>query len=136
MKRFLFAAVLVAAFLSTLTQAQTIDLRATIPFSFRVGQTEMPAGEYVVHHQGGTLILREQSGRHAALIGFALGAYRPAMMDEGRLEFNRYGATYFLAKLWPPASQMGVALPQTSRERELARQFGVMERANIALAGK
>jgi hypothetical protein len=134
MKRFAFAAVLFTAFTSTLIQGQTIDLQATIPFEFRVGQTALPAGEYVIHHQPtGALILQERSGRHTALIAFTVGERRPVMLQTGELQFNRYGDTYFLAKLWPPASQSGVALPKSPRETELTREFGLGQRTNIAL---
>ena len=137
MKRFAFAAVLVAAIMSTLAQAQTVDLRANIPFEFRVGQTQMPAGEYLIHHQaGGVFILRDVSGRHAVFSPFTVGETRPVALETGQLEFNRYGETYFLAKLWHPASRDGVALPQSRRETELARQFGLAQRASIALVRK
>lgn len=137
MKRFAFAAVLFAAFTSTLVQAQTVDLRANIPFEFRVGQTELPAGEYVIHHQTpGVLIMRDQSGHNAALIPFTVSEFRPPKLQNGELEFNRYGETYFLAKLWAPGSQTGVALPKSPRERELTRELVVAQRTSIALQRK
>jgi hypothetical protein len=137
MKRFAFAAVLFIAFTSTLVQGQTIDLRATIPFEFRVGQTEMPAGEYVIHHlPQGALILREDGGRHTALVALTVGEYRPAALQTGELQFNRYGQTYFLAKLWAPASRDGVALRMSPRETELARQLGLAQHTSIALVRK
>ena len=137
MTRFAFAAVLFTAFTSTLVPAQTMDMQASIPFEFRVGQTEMPAGEYVIHHDpSGALVLQERSGRHAALIAFTVGARRPAPLQTGELQFNRYGETYFLARLWPPASQTGVALPKSPRETELTRELGLAQRTSIALQRK
>lgn len=137
MKRFAFAALLFAAFTSMLVQGQTVDLRANIPFEFRVGQAELPAGEYVIHHQSsGMLILRETSGRHAAMVGFTVGEFRPALLQRGELEFNRYGETYFLAKIWAPGSQTGVSLPKSPRERELTRELGLAQRTGIALQRK
>ena|SRR5579872_4072569 len=136
MKRFAFAAVLLAAFMSTLAQSQTVDLRATIPFTFRVGATEMPAGEYLLHRVGGAFVLREQHSNHAALIALTRSEYRSGRYEPGELEFNRYGETYFLSKVWPPASATGIGLPKTPRETELARQFNLIQRANVTIASK
>ena len=137
MKRFTFAAAVFAAITATSVQGQTIDLRATIPFEFRVGQILMPAGEYVIQHQApGLLIVREQGGRHTAIATLAMGEYRSAALKTGELEFNRYGETYFLAKLWTPASTLGVALRKSPRETELTSEFGLAQRTSIALERK
>jgi hypothetical protein len=137
MKRFAFAAALFVAFLSTLTHAQLVDLRANIPFEFRVGQTEMPAGEYLIHEQApGVLILRDVSGRHTIFSPFMVGESRPVALGTGQLEFTRYGDTYFLAKLWAPESRTGLSLRKSPREAELARQLGLGQPASIALVRK
>jgi hypothetical protein len=137
MKRFAFAAALFVAFLSTLAHAQLVDLRANIPFEFRVGQTEMPAGEYLIHEQApGVLILRDVTGRHTIFSPFMVGASRPVALETGQLEFTRYGDTYFLAKLWAPSSRTGMAVRKSARETELARQLGLGQPASIALARK
>jgi hypothetical protein len=125
------------AFAATLTQGQTMDFRATIPFEFQVGHIRMPAGEYVIQHQEPSLlIVREQGGRHTAMATLTLGEHRFDLLTTGELEFNRYGETYFLAKLWAPASTVGVALRKSTRETELTREFGLAQRIRIALERK
>jgi len=137
MKLFAIAAVLIAAFTSTGIKAQSLDVRANIPFAFRVGQVQMPAGEYVIHEpQPGVLQLREAGGRHAVMTTQIVGKLRTNLLDTGEVEFHRYGGTYFLAEVWRAASDTGIVLLKSPRETELARQFGFSQRARIALERK
>jgi hypothetical protein len=41
-------------------QAQSADLRATIPFNFHAGERLMPAGEYLIHEQGPIVVVRPE----------------------------------------------------------------------------
>ena len=137
MKQLAMAAVVIAALLSTLLPAQSFDLRANIPFAFRVGQTQLPAGEYSIVHRGdGPTILQEANGHHAAMIAFGVGQERSSRRTTGALEFNRYGENYFLAEVWPPYSQRGVTLPKSRKETELARRFTPSQTVGIALQRK
>ena len=136
MKQLAIAAVLVAAFVSSV-QAQSYDLRATIPFEFRVDKTLMPAGEYVIHRQApGVFILWEERSHHAVMTSHTVGELHAGRLNSGELEFNRYGETYFLAKVWAPYSTSGIALLTSPLETELARASGVTQRASIALQRK
>jgi hypothetical protein len=122
MKRFYFAAGLFAAACLSL-QAQTIDLRANIPFSFQVASVGMPAGEYTFHHSGDSLIVREEGGSHTAVLSLTNAKSRPKGAATGELQFNRYGEAYFLKELWMPYSLEGRVVFPSSRERELARRI-------------
>jgi hypothetical protein len=137
MTRLAFAAAFFTAITLTQVQGQTESLRATIPFEFFVGRILLPAGEYVIQHRSpGLIIVREQSGRHTAMATLTIGEYRLNPLKTGELEFNRYGETYFLAKLWAPASTQGVALRMSPRETELTRASGLAQRTSIALERK
>lgn len=137
MKQFAFEAPKFATIPSTQIRAQTMSLATTIPFEFLVGNIPMPAGDYVIQHQAPSLlIVRERSGRHTAIASLALGEYRSAPLRTGEVEFNRYGETYFLAKLWGPASTAGAALRKSPRETELSREAGLAHRTSIALERK
>ena len=69
--------------------AQTMNLRATIPFAFRAGEKAMPAGEYTIRHSAGSLILHNQGGPSVFLLTNA--ASRANAPNDARLSFNRYG---------------------------------------------
>src|ERR1700682_5628489 len=98
MKQLCLATGLFAAMACAGLYAQTVDLRANVPFDFRMGKTLMPAGEYVIHHSAGVLSVRAQSGCTAAL-HITLLESRHRASSKGSLVFNRYGDSYFLSKI-------------------------------------
>jgi hypothetical protein len=136
MKRLAFGVGLLAVLTSTTVQAQTTNLRANIPFEFRIGETRLPAGEYSIQPAPGVLIVKEQSGDHKAAILFTTGEFRLDPLKTGEVEFNRYGDTYFLARIWLPDNQLGRAVIKTPREKELAAEAGIIQKVGIALQRK
>ncbi len=119
MNRFTSVLMLLAAMIWSL-QAQTSDLRASIPFEFHMGRAVMPAGNYVIHSDHGALILREESGKRST-ISLTIGAFRPGPRKPGVMEFNRYGQAYFLATVFGPDLPEGRALLKTKAEQEYAK---------------
>jgi hypothetical protein len=137
MKRFILAAGLFAALVSTSLRAQTMDIRGNIPFDFRIGSTVLPSGEYSIHHSGSLLSVRQAGGGHKGGLFFTFGEDRPATSTaEGTLLFTRYGDAYYLSKVWTPNSETARALPKTPRERELASHIGLAGTASVALRTK
>lgn len=120
MNRLASTLLLLAAMTCWSLQAQTSALRASIPFEFHMGRAVMPAGNYVIHSGPSAVILREENGKHSAL-SITNGVSRPSSPKTGILEFNRYGQTYFLAKVFNPDTPDGRALPTTKAEQEYAR---------------
>jgi len=100
--------------------AQTMNLRATIPFAFRAGEKAMPAGEYTIRHSAGALILHNAGGPSVILLTNA--ASRPNAPRNARLNFNRYGEQYFLSSVWTSDSRDGREISKSRVEKELARQ--------------
>jgi hypothetical protein len=125
---------ILAAMACTGLLAQTVDMTATIPFDFQAGNKLMPAGEYQVHEQGTWVILRSLDGSKSVatvLTNAATGADRNR---DARIEFHRYGGAYFLTTIWYPYSGDGRDVPQTSRERELAKRYGAPSKSAVVLA--
>ena len=112
-------------------QAQT-TMTANIPFDFQLGQSAMPAGDYVITYSPGMLRLQN---RHAnkSLAVVTIPKDRKQAPKTGVMEFNRYGDTYFFAGIWPPNSASGSAVSRSSQEEELARRLGPIQPAGIAL---
>ena len=110
-------------------QAQSTNLRADIPFEFRIGGTVLPPGSYTIQSSGSALIVREQRGSHVAVDFFTLAAMRPQALTTGQLVFNRYGNTYFLAKIWTPGSQDGREFRRSPQEKEAAGDSGRLSAA-------
>jgi hypothetical protein len=118
----LFAAVgLFTMLASSGLKAQTLDLRAYIPFEFQMGNTSFPPGAYEIHSSGSVLRLNEVRGNHSAVLSLTNPASRNHMTKDARLDFNRYGEAYFLAAIWAPEAWDGRVLPKTPRERRIAK---------------
>lgn len=112
--------------------AQTIRLKANIPFEFSVGATVMPAGEYDVQHANGAVILRSQSENRKSVIALSLPAMRAAAEQPATLVFNRYGNEYFLAKVWDAYSPAGRLLRPGKHEKELIARGAAAQTAVVA----
>ena len=92
-------------------------LHASVPFAFKVGQTELPAGRYDVNYDAtgaaGVVLVRSQDGRHAA---FAIveGATRNRSEDarspkeDASLVFERQGSSYALSQIFGPDEETGL----------------------------
>jgi hypothetical protein len=136
MKRLQLTIGLLMTFAFSRLQAQTIDLKATIPFEFRMGQTLMAAGDYTIHHSlNGVLTVRPENGGRQA-VSLAIATDLPKHSSTAGLLFHRYGETYFLYKVWTPGSANARGVLETSLEKELARRGGPDEDLNIVLETK
>ena len=120
-----FATLGVLALLAAASAFGQSNVRYDIPFEFHFKDTVMPAGQYDVNaatnNQRNLLSLEGDGGRpHGYIVthGIGGGTDVPA---EGRLVFNKYGDTYYLAEVWTPGDPQGAALAKSKTERESAR---------------
>ncbi len=88
------------------------NVSATIPFDFIVGKTTLPAGQYTVSalSQRG-LIVRSEDAKSAVIV-LTMGVQAKSANSQPRLEFNRYGNTHFLSKVWSGYDNAGTRHPQ------------------------
>jgi hypothetical protein len=112
--------------------AQTMNMRATIPFPFHAGNAVMPAGSYTVSHSNGVLILHEADGKSAALV-VTNAAARIQPSAHSILSFHRYGENYFLASVWEQGLRDGCELRTSRAEKEIASGTNLRESVGIAL---
>jgi len=105
----------------------SLDLRATVPFAFRAGNTLIPAGEYMIHEESGLVRLRAEGDGHpmSTLVTFATSKHDAS--GDSRLVFDHYGNEYFLTTIWDAFSDTGRGLPKTSRQKELAERNGPVQ---------
>ena len=107
--------------------AQSILLRADIPFDFLVEKQTFPAGTYTISDPGashGVLTIKNQTPHLGiAMVRINLG------MDSGRagkgaqLLFNQYGDRYWLSQVWNGEGGQGYRIPKSRHETEFAREF-------------
>lgn len=113
--------------------------KANIPFSFTVADQTFPAGEYIVERVNpssdkAALAIKSADGRMNRIV-LTIPVQAGRTQENARLVFNHYGDHYFLAEVWTPADNTGMALPQSRSERSLARNGGhrAPEQTTIAL---
>ena len=104
--------------------AQTVHVRADIPFNFAVGDKTYPAGAYSIRtlgqSDGKVLLLRAEAGNtNMAILSNAAENRMPA--DKTKLVFSRYGSQYFLAQVWLNGETRGHQFPKSNREKEVAK---------------
>jgi hypothetical protein len=104
--------------------AQTVHVRANIPFNFAVGSKTFPAGTYDVgtidHHDSKILLLQARDGDASMMLN-SNAAQNLDPADKTKLVFNQYGNRCFLSQIWVAGETRGHQLPKTSREKEMAR---------------
>ncbi len=104
-----------------MTQAQS-RAQANVPFAFSVDQSTMPAGSYEIGSMGNNVLaVRNLSTREARLVIEPMHkqASVAAGIPHSKLVFHKYGEQYFLAEIWDGQSNIGVAFPESNREKEL-----------------
>jgi hypothetical protein len=104
--------------------AQTIHVRANVPFNFAVGNKTVAAGTYDVgtidSRDSKILLLQARDGNLSMMVGsITTEDLKPA--DKTKLVFNQYGNRYFLSQIWVEGETRGRQLPKSSREKELAQ---------------
>jgi hypothetical protein len=103
---------------------EIVAMHVNIPFDFRMGDTLVPSGTYLLQVKEGAVTLREEGGQLLAAALMTIPESRVAEPADGELLFHRYGNDYFLATIWIPDSKNGCSLRQTRREKEVARLAG------------
>jgi hypothetical protein len=114
--------------------AQSLDMRANIPFEFRIGQNVMPPGTYVIQQKDGFVALRQEGGQNAAIV-LTHGAYLGSHTANAGLQFNQYGDTRFLSKLWTDSGYTR-ELGHSSAEKTVSARVRAVEGVVVALHGK
>ena len=122
---------LILAVVCASLHAQTMDLRATIPFAFRAGETLLPAGDYTIRHRDNSLVVHKEGGGPSIML-LTNAALRPNPPSDSRLNFNRYGERYFLSSIWSQGNTAGCEVMKSRAEKELGRQT-LRESVGIAL---
>jgi hypothetical protein len=104
------------ALLAAPVMAQTVNLKADIPFAFNVSKVALSPGTCTVKMIAEkTVVLRDADNNHAITM-LTLDDVRGA--DNPKMIFRRYGDHYFLARIETPDA--AYQLPVSARETRLA----------------
>jgi hypothetical protein len=120
MKRNLFGilSLVVLSMLLSASAAYAQSLvQADVPFAFKVGKTQLPAGTYEIRTncQHMVVIHNPQAGKSA------FSQVMPGETSDAspRLVFHRIGNQYFLAEIWGLGGAAWTNLPTSRLEKEL-----------------
>lgn len=133
MKRNLIAVlslVVMSVILNATSAYAQSQLRANVPFAFKMGNAQLPAGSYQITTVEATITLRTE---HTGAMSRATSTYPNS--GTPRLVFNHVGSEYFLSQIWG-AGDSGMALPASKLEKELriaTRRSNRGETVTIAL---
>jgi len=124
--------------LATAAQAQTTDVKASIPFAFVVGNHSYPAGDYTVksmsQNSGAIRIDNADESQKGITLSSACEKLQPA--TQTTLVFQRLGNNYFLYQIWTEGNSAGREFPKSKSEVQLAKNNSkpelVMVAANIS----
>ena len=121
MKKQLFAVLLGLLLTTASAYAQTIDVRADVPFKFVVAGRAMPKGEYTIRTLDSidhALSIRGEGQKPSIFLANSCVSLKSV---QTKLVFNRYGDQYFLSEIWTEGTDAGYQLARSRRELEMAR---------------
>jgi hypothetical protein len=124
--------------LATAAQAQTTNVKASIPFDFVVGDHAYSAGEYTVKSisQSSPAIRIDNADESEKGIALANACEKLQPATQTTLVFQRLGNNYFLYQIWTEGNSAGRQFRVSEKEAQLAKNYGepelVMVAANIS----
>ena len=110
-------------------QAQTALNHKTfaVPFSFKVGNKVLPAGEYKITADNNQTVRVQKTDGKANAVTLTQRTRGTNNENAAKLRFRRYGDQYYLSQVWLPDS-IGRELKKPRREvTDLAQNFSVVE---------
>ena len=135
LRSILFA--LTVLLLATAAQAQTTNVKASIPFGFVVGDHTYSAGEYTVKSlsQGSAAIRIDNADESEKGMTLSNLCSKGQPADGTTLVFQRMGDSYFLHQVWTAGNSLGREFPMSKKEVQLAKNYSpelVIVAANIS----
>ncbi len=90
---------------------------ANVPFGFYVDDKPMAAGSYEVRSNSSSIDVLQNLDNHSAAFLMKAVRIQDKQAQSPKLVFERCGGQYFLIQVWDGASDTGIQLPRSKRER-------------------
>jgi hypothetical protein len=95
-------------------------VRANVPFAFKVGPKQLPAGAYEITANNGVVMIRNRETRTGALTTVR----REDPRHSGAvLVFHHLGKQYFLSGIWRGPDSSGMAIARSKQEKNLEKEL-------------
>ena len=125
MKKQLFALLGLGMVLASASAyAQSIKLKADVPFNFVITGRTVPRGEYNIRAESDTHLLSISAAGQKPSLFLAnpcLSLKGMEASQQTKLVFDRYGDQYFLSEIWMKGNRVGHQLQKSRREVEIAQ---------------
>jgi hypothetical protein len=98
-------------------------VKANVPFDFKVGSAQLPAGHYEIKVDSASaaaIMVQNDEGNGGALSN---ARREPARDTQAKLVFHKVGNQYFLAEIWRSSWSEGMILPTSKQEKELEKEL-------------
>jgi hypothetical protein len=117
--------VVMSLMLNAAAQAQSA-VKANVPFAFKVGSAELPAGTYIVSTAGASAIRIRNGQTSASALSLVSREYQN---NSGtKLVFHHVAGQYFLAEIWRGAGTNGMVIARSKQEKSLERELRLARR--------
>ena len=126
--RFTMMAALALAFVAS-AQAQTaLNFKTfAVPFSFKVGDKVLPAGEYKITAENEIIRVQKTDGKGNAVTLTQRTRGVNHNLSDAKLTFRRYGDQYYLSQVWLP-NNLGRELKKPRPENtDVAQNYAIVE---------
>ena len=114
-------------------------LKASIPFSFTVGDQSFPAGDYTistVQVQARDVILLQSSDGQRASFAPTHPSYLAGPSAQTKLIFQHYGSEYFLSQIWTLGRTSGRELVLPNHAKELAQNVSTRDVTTVVASAR
>jgi hypothetical protein len=112
------SSLVVLSLLLSVAGAHAQSVRANVPFAFKVGSRQLPAGTYAINNEIGTsfvMVRNVQTGSSA----MALCRQESPSKKTNKLIFHRYGSQYSLTRILGSQGSNGMSLPAPKQQKQL-----------------
>ena len=123
---------------SVTAQSSAGFMRIRIPFEFAIGDKTLAPGDYIVKRSVSDrpemLLIRSVDGDSVGYV-LTMNVHAKTRQTESKLVFHQYKDKYFLSQVWTAGDSAGRELPNSGRERAVARELAknTVERQTVTV---
>jgi hypothetical protein len=130
------SSLVVLSLLLTAAGAYAQSAQAHVPFAFKVGTAQMPAGNYEVKKEMGSEIIMVRNLQTGSTVQAMARRESPSKKTD-KLVFHHYGSQYVLTEIWGTAGSDGIALSPAKQSKDLELAQGPANAGtNVEIASK
>jgi hypothetical protein len=116
--------------------AQEPAVKANIPFNFTVGDTSMPAGEYIISRPYLHVVKIQSADRQHEALVVSSHSYHEAGAT-GKVVFDKYGEYYFLRRILSPTdATLNLDIPSGKAEKRVRTQEARLQTGDRTLVAE